>query len=103
MTAQSSDRQARFLDTLRDLPGVRNPRRIGTILAFELDDGTGNYLSELGPRLMGHFRERDLLVRPLGNTIYTMPPYCIDEPDLAQVQHGITEALDRFATGKGFG
>jgi len=101
--AALADRQARFLDTLRDLPGVRNPRRIGTIMAFELDDGTGNYLSELGPRLMGHFRERDLLVRPLGNTIYTMPPYCIDEPDLAQVQHGITEALDRFATGKGFG
>ncbi len=91
------DRQRYHLDALSDLPGVRNPRQIGTIAAFELDDGAGDYMSQLGPRLMAHFRERDLLVRPLGNTIYTMPPYCIDERDIAFVYQGIREAIDCFA------
>jgi len=50
---------------------------------------------------MQHFREHDLLVRPLGNTIYTMPPYCIDEPDLDRVYSGVIEAIDRFIENKG--
>lgn len=91
------DRQRHNLNALSDLPGVRNPRQIGTIAAFELDDGAGDYMSQLGPQLMAHFRERDLLVRPLGNTIYTMPPYCIDEQDIAFVYRGISEAIGRFA------
>ncbi len=87
------EHQRRNLVSLSDLPGVRNPRRIGTIAAFELDDGAGDYMSQLGPQLMAHFRERDLLVRPLGNTIYTMPPYCISEQDIALVYEGISEAI----------
>lgn len=90
------ERQRRNLDALSDLPGVRNSRQIGTIAAFELDDGAGDYMSQLGPQLMAHFRERDLLVRPLGNTIYTMPPYCISEQDIALVYKGINEAIGRF-------
>jgi adenosylmethionine---8-amino-7-oxononanoate aminotransferase len=89
-------RQQQALDALRALPGVRNPRRIGTIMAFELDDGTADYLSALGPLLMAHFRERNLLVRPMGNTIYTMPPYCIGEDDITLIYNGIAEAIERF-------
>lgn len=94
--ATLAERQRHSLDVLRTLPGVRNARQLGTITAFELDDGTGNYLSELGPKLMAHFRERDLLVRPLGNTIYTMPPYCISADDLALIYAGIAEAIERL-------
>jgi adenosylmethionine-8-amino-7-oxononanoate aminotransferase len=89
-------RQQEMLGSLSKLPGVRNPRRIGTIIAFEVESGGGNYLSELGPHLMAHFRERNLLVRPLGNTIYTMPPYCIDQADLTAIERGISEAIERF-------
>ena len=96
-----SERQAAHLAQLCKLPAIRNPRQIGTITAFELESPDGDYLSDLAPRLMQHFREHDLLVRPLGNTIYTMPPYCIDEPDLDRVYSGVIEAIDRFIENKG--
>ncbi|WP_419825699.1 adenosylmethionine--8-amino-7-oxononanoate transaminase [Sphingomonas sp.] len=89
-------RQEARLAALSGHRAVRNPRTAGTIAAFELGAAEGAYLSELGPRLLAHFRERDLLVRPLGNTIYVMPPYCIDDADLDRVWIDIAEACDRF-------
>ncbi|MGE0775721.1 MAG: adenosylmethionine--8-amino-7-oxononanoate transaminase, partial [Sphingomonadaceae bacterium] len=80
--ASLCERQQRHLDAVADQPGVMNPRRIGTITAFELADSNGDYLSEIGPKLSALFKAADLLVRPLGNTIYTMPPYCIGDDDL---------------------
>jgi len=44
-------------------------RQCGTILAFEIDDGAGDYMSDLGPALLGFFRDRNILLRPLGNTM----------------------------------
>jgi len=38
-------------------------------LAFEIDDGAGDYMSDLGPALLGFFRDRNILLRPLGNTM----------------------------------
>lgn len=79
---------------LARLRTARNTRRIGTITAFEVDDNDSNYLSNRGPKLLAHFREHDLLVRPMGNTIYVMPPYCISEQDLDRVYDGVEEALE---------
>jgi adenosylmethionine-8-amino-7-oxononanoate aminotransferase len=79
---------------LAELPGIAKARVCGTILAldYEQANGPAGYLSGLGPRLMAFFRERDLLLRPLGNTAYVMPPYCISADDLAQVHTGLAEA-----------
>jgi adenosylmethionine-8-amino-7-oxononanoate aminotransferase len=85
--------QAR-LDALPPL--ARNKRRLGTIAAFEWGPDEPSYMSDLGPRLLAFFRERDLLLRPLGNTIYVMPPYCIDEADLDRVYGAIAEAAEHF-------
>ena len=85
-------RQAAHLDQLARVPGVTNPRRIGTITAVDLSVGDGGYLSDLGPRLYRFFTARDLLLRPLGNTVYVMPPYCIDDADLDAIYAAITEA-----------
>ena len=38
-------------------------------------------------------RERDVLLRPLGNTVYVMPPYCIDEADLDAVYAAVEDAI----------
>lgn len=88
-------RQGAHLAAIAGDEAVRNPRTLGTIAAFELGAGQ-DYLSDLGPRLLAHFRERDLLVRPLGNSIYVMPPYAITPMQLARVWDGIGEAIDRF-------
>ncbi|MFT3975567.1 MAG: adenosylmethionine--8-amino-7-oxononanoate transaminase [Sphingomonas bacterium] len=74
-------------------PRVLNARTCGTIAAFELD-GQSNYLSKSAPRLSAFFRERGILLRPLGNTLYVMPPYCIDAPDLAAIHAAIDGAID---------
>lgn len=86
-------RQAERLARL-DSPRIRNRRQIGTITALEIADEESSYMSALGPRLLAFFRERDLLLRPLGNTVYVMPPYCIDDADLDAVYGAISEALD---------
>jgi adenosylmethionine-8-amino-7-oxononanoate aminotransferase len=85
---------AAMLARLAVLRGVENPRRCGTILALDVSDPRGaGYLSDLGPRLRARFREHPVLLRPLGNTIYVMPPYCIDGDDLALVEAAIVDAV----------
>ncbi|MBB4857485.1 adenosylmethionine-8-amino-7-oxononanoate aminotransferase [Novosphingobium chloroacetimidivorans] len=74
-----------------------NPRQLGTIAALDLKTGDdAGYLNSLAPRLMAFFRERDVLLRPLGNTVYVMPPYCITPEQLGQVWDVIGEAAISF-------
>jgi adenosylmethionine-8-amino-7-oxononanoate aminotransferase len=93
--ASLAARQQVRLDRLATHPRVHGARRIGTIAALEIGGGEG-YLSAVAPRLLAHFRERDLLLRPLGNTVYVMPPYCIEGADLDRVYAAIEEACDHI-------
>ena len=90
--ATLSVRQAAGLARLSTLPGVGAARQCGTIIAIDLEDDAAGYLSALGPRLLEMFREADVLLRPLGNTIYVMPPYGIGADDLARVHDAIETA-----------
>jgi len=71
------------------LGNVENPRLCGTIAAADLPGGAG-YLADVAPRLMAAAREAGVLLRPLGNTVYVMPPYCIDEAALDAVYEVIS-------------
>jgi adenosylmethionine---8-amino-7-oxononanoate aminotransferase len=86
-------RQAERLAELARHPAVRQPRQMGTIAAFDVGEADG-YLSDLAPRMLAMFRERDVLLRPLGNTVYVMPPYCITAAQLDRVYAVIGEVLD---------
>jgi len=89
-----AERQARGAARLAAVPGIENVRTCGTVLALDYAVGSGaGYLSALGPRLMAFFRERDMLVRPLGNTAYLMPPYCIGQDDLDALHGALAEAV----------
>ncbi|MGV1759644.1 adenosylmethionine--8-amino-7-oxononanoate transaminase [Rhizobium sp. A22-96] len=83
-----------WLAKFRFDPRFTGVRQQGTIAALDLATGTNGYLSEVGPRLRNFFRERDLLIRPLGNVIYLMPPYCVGERDLRRAYEAIDEAAD---------
>lgn len=88
------NRQAERLAWLAAAADIVNPRRCGTITAADVPVGAGaGYLSDVAPRLMSMFRDAGVLLRPLGNTIYVMPPYCIEEADLDQVYTTIAESL----------
>jgi adenosylmethionine-8-amino-7-oxononanoate aminotransferase len=90
--ATLAELQAAGLALLAEVPGIANPRQCGTIIAVDYEGGGAGYLSGLGPRLLAFFRDNDLLVRPLGNTAYVMPPYCIEAQDLARVHAALGEA-----------
>ncbi len=90
-------RQAARLAAL-DSPLLINRRQLGTITAMEFVDAKGDYLSTLGPRLAAFFRARGLLLRPMGNIVYAMPPYCIDDDDLDALYAGIAAAAEEIAS-----
>jgi adenosylmethionine---8-amino-7-oxononanoate aminotransferase len=89
------------LAPFRSDPRFINVRQRGTIAALDLDVSTSGYLSHVGPRLRAFFRQRDLLIRPLGNVIYLMTPYCVTSDDLDRAYAAIDEAADTITgTGK---
>ena len=90
--ATLAQRQAEGAARLAQVSGIENVRQCGTILALDYAVGQGGYLSALQPRLLAFFRERDLLVRPLGNTAYLLPPYGISAEDLARLHIALAEA-----------
>jgi adenosylmethionine-8-amino-7-oxononanoate aminotransferase len=94
--ADLGQRQAAALDRLGAQFGLLDPRRAGTITAFEIGSPGGDYLASIGPHLLAFFREHDLLLRPLGNTIYVMPPFCVTDEQLDRVYAVIGDALGRF-------
>lgn len=68
-------------------------RQLGTITALDVVAGDAGYLAGIGPKLYEAFMARGVLLRPLGNTIYVMPPYCISENELACVYDTIREVV----------
>ena len=86
--------QAARLAKLADDPRVTGARQLGTITALEVEDSTSDYLSPIGPRLAASFRRDDVLLRPLGNTIYVMPPYSTTGDQLDTIYAAIGRALD---------
>ena len=90
LAAGQAQRLAAFADDGR----FKNVRWLGTIAALDLDVRDAGYLADMGPRLYQFFLERGVLLRPLGNTIYVMPPYCIADIELDLVYDAIRAAAD---------
>jgi adenosylmethionine-8-amino-7-oxononanoate aminotransferase len=90
-------RQSAWLEKLGRFCHFENPRVLGTIAALDIRTrGEGGYMDGLAPELMAFFRARDVLLRPLGNTVYVMPPYCITDDQLDEVWNAIGEAVITF-------
>ena len=68
----------RIAQPLRDHPGVRNFRNTGMVWAFEVDTPHGDFAQ----RCFALGLQQELLLRPIGNTIYFMPPYVITEEEM---------------------
>jgi len=86
--------QAEYESMLSEWEGIEKVRRCGTILAFDLktESETG-YFNSIASDLKRLFPEMGVLLRPLGNVIYVMPPYCITEVQLEKVYTAIKTAL----------
>ncbi|MBS1729563.1 MAG: adenosylmethionine--8-amino-7-oxononanoate transaminase [Bacteroidetes bacterium] len=77
-------RQLNMLQGKLERP-VKNIRHLGTILAFEIDEGKNEYLNSISKTITEKALKTGIYLRPLGNTVYIMPPYCITEHELKLV------------------
>lgn len=70
-----------------------NVRQLGTISAFELSNVQPGYLADIALTLRARLLERGVLLRPLGSTVYVMPPYCTTYDELKFVYSAIVETV----------
>lgn len=92
-----SQKHSGFAKTLNNHLQVENVRQTGTILAFEcITDEQTSYFNEIGRILYDNFLRRGIIIRPLGNVIYLVPPYCISSDELDFIYKNILEVLDQF-------
>jgi len=76
-------------------PAVADVRTIGTVMALELKTDDPGYFSEMRPALYDFYLDKGVLLRPLGNVVYILPPYVITAEQLHCVYDVIAESLDR--------
>ena len=83
-----------FIEDLKRFDCVENIRLTGTIVAFDLKGfGETGYDSEARKKIYPYFLEKGVLIRPLGNVIYLLPPYVITNEELELVYETIIEFL----------
>ncbi|WP_396597848.1 adenosylmethionine--8-amino-7-oxononanoate transaminase [Dokdonia sp. R86516] len=84
-----------FAQTVKAHHKVNNVRVKGVVIAIDLTIEMARY-GNLRDELYQFFMQRGVALRPLGNTIYVLPPYVITDEELAKVYSAIQEALDHF-------
>ncbi|QIL21357.1 adenosylmethionine--8-amino-7-oxononanoate transaminase [Thermomonas sp. HDW16] len=94
----TASRMTELAAPLAELPHVADVRQAGMILAFELTQG-GDKRTPFDPSLRIGLRayraalERGVVLRPLGDTLYWMPPYCIDDDQLLLLAHTTRDTI----------
>lgn len=82
-----------FADQISRVPQVENTRVCGTIIAFEVKDIVQGYSSSVRERITEQALAQGVYLRPLGNTVYLMPPYCITDEELQTVYRVVAECV----------
>ncbi len=90
---------AERLEAIKGHPAVGDVRAIGTVAVVELRADDAGYMSHLKPKLYKFFLNAGILLRPLGNIIYVLPPYAISAADLNYIHDRIAESLDLCVNG----
>lgn len=86
---------AQFCEKWREHPKLRRCESLGTVLALEYHlGGSHSYFLPFGKLLYDFFLEKGVLLRPLGNVLYVLPPYCIQESELLLIYDYIISTLE---------
>ena len=85
--------QAEKLSEMTEIDSLSKFRQTGTIAAMDIKVPDGGYLSKIGTQLYLRFQMSGVLLRPLGNTIYVLPPYCMSQRDFDVVYGVIAETV----------
>ncbi|MCW3122146.1 MAG: adenosylmethionine--8-amino-7-oxononanoate transaminase [Flavipsychrobacter sp.] len=87
---------AAFAQSITGNPVIKDVRQMGTIIAIELNTGSTAYHSNIRDMMYLFFRERKIVMRPLGSIIYILPPYCITNDELQHIYDTIKELISRL-------
>ncbi|GAB3226237.1 adenosylmethionine--8-amino-7-oxononanoate transaminase [Spirosoma arcticum] len=89
-----SERHTEFAGRLATYPNAENIRQHGTLLAFDVKAGEQtSYFNTIRDTAYNFLLERGILMRPLGNVLYLMPPYCTTDAQLEYVYEQVEELL----------
>lgn len=84
-----------FFEKIKNHSALIEVRQLGTIIAFEIKTPENtHYLNSLAERISDFFISRKIILRPLGNIVYILPPYCISNEDLAYIYNCVNEFLN---------
>ena len=80
---------------LNQHPSVRHARRLGMIWAWDIDETASGHAVQphFARRYARHALANGVLLRPIGNTVYAMPPYAMDASSVAHLATGALAAL----------
>jgi adenosylmethionine-8-amino-7-oxononanoate aminotransferase len=92
-----SQNQAANLNDLQTDPRFANLRQLGTIAAFEIANAGKGYLADIALKMRARLLDRGVLLRPLGSTVYVMPPYCTTKDELKSVYNAIADIVDEVS------
>lgn len=92
-----AEAHTRFADRIKGHLKIKTVRQTGTIIAMEWETGDNtSYFSSLRDKLYNYFLDAGIILRPLGNIIYILPPYCITDADLNYIYSKIEQALEEI-------
>lgn len=96
-----SKKHSAFKSKIESHIALKEVRTLGTILALELkvDDDRNRYSHTIRKKIYSFFIGRDILIRPLGNVFYVLPPYVIKNTELDRIYNTIKEFLDSLHHG----
>ena len=75
-------------------PDVENVRVMGSIFALDIKGADNGYLAPVGAQIYDYMMAHGVLLRPMGDCVYILPPYCIEEADLEYIYATLWAALD---------
>jgi adenosylmethionine-8-amino-7-oxononanoate aminotransferase len=93
---QMEAKHRQHLAALSDHPRLTNLRVTGTIAAMDIITDQPGYLSQLSIDIRQRSIAQGLLLRPLGNVLYLMPPYCVTDDELAFIYRGLSTILNEL-------
>jgi len=89
--------QTWWIQKFKNHPALLDARNLGTINALEINTGkNSSYFSSLRDDIYNFFLQKNILLRPLGNIIYVMPPYCITNDELKHIYEEIDAFLNQL-------
>ena len=97
---QICNSHAAFKNRIVNNPFIKQVRQTGTILAIELNTKeTTSYFNSIQKKAYDYYLSKGIFLRPLGNVVYIMPPYCITQQELENIYTVLEDSFEYLWPG----